>query len=135
MKHEVDRSAGARSSPGPTRVASLPEDRPVILYDADCGFCTRWIGRCRKLFGESIEYVPSAEGASRFPEISREALEGAVHLVDTDGRVYAGADAVARALARRPGHGWVLWCYAYIPGLAWAARKTYGWVARRRRRL
>ena len=106
-----------------------------MLFDGDCPFCVRWIGRCRNVFGEGIEYLPSAEGASRFPEIPAEALDGAVHLVNADGLVYSGADAVARALARKPRHGWVLWCYAYIPGLAWAARTMYGWVARRRRRL
>lgn len=116
-------------------MAGPPGDRPVILYDGDCPFCVRWTERYRNVFGESIEFQPSAEGASRFPEIPAEVLAGAVQLVEVDGLVYSGADAVTRALARKPGHGWVLWCYAYIPGLAWAARKAYGWVARRRGRL
>jgi predicted DCC family thiol-disulfide oxidoreductase YuxK len=117
------------------RVAHPPADRPVILYDGSCGFCLRWIARCRKLFGEDISYVTSAEGGAQFPEIPAEALDRAMHLVETDGRVYAGADAVARALARRPGHGWVFWCYAHVPGLAWLARKGYTVVARNRERL
>ena len=117
------------------RVADPPAERPVILYDDTCGFCTRWIARCRKVFGEAIDYQPAVGAASRYPEISAEALDGAMHLVETDGRVYAGADAVARALARRPGHGWVIWLYAHVPGLAWAARKAYRWVSRNRQRL
>lgn len=112
-----------------------PTDRPVILYDGDCDFCRRWIARCRGIFGETIEYVPSAEGAIRFPEIPAEDLAGAMQLVETDGRVYAGADAVARALAQKPGHGWTLWAYAHVPGATWLARKIYAWVARNRRRL
>jgi predicted DCC family thiol-disulfide oxidoreductase YuxK len=112
-----------------------PSERPVILYDGACAFCTRWIARCRKVFGESIDYLPSAEGRERFPEIPAEHLDGAMQLVELDGQVYSGADAVAKALARKPGHGWVIWLYAHLPGLAWLARKMYAGVARNRRRL
>ena len=124
-----------RKPPRGMRVADPPADRPVILYDGECDFCRRWITRCRRIFGETIAYVPSAEGGGRFPEIAAADLAGAMHLVETDGRVYAGADAVARALARKPGHGWIHWCYAHVPGLAWSARKTYGLIARNRRKL
>ena len=62
------------------------------------------------------------------------ALAAAMHLVRTDGRVFAGADAAPEILRLVPGKRWLAWPFR-IPGVLPIARRIYGWVARRRRCL
>jgi predicted DCC family thiol-disulfide oxidoreductase YuxK len=86
------------------RVAS-PPSKPVLIYDGDCDFCWLWIRRWQQSTGEAIDYLPSQDAgvATRFPELAREDLDTSVQLVDRDGQVYGGAQAVFRALATGPG--------------------------------
>ena len=66
----------------------------------------------------------------QFPEISADALETAVHLVEPDGRVTRGAEAAFRSQAcvRR----WPLWLYENVPGVAPVTEAAYRVVARNR---
>jgi len=47
--------------------------RPVMIYDGDCHFCTRWIARWRAITGDRVVYRASQEAAKDFPEIPAEA--------------------------------------------------------------
>ena len=106
--------------------------RPVLIYDGDCGFCRRWVERWRGATGEAIEYATSAEAAPRFQAIPRERFAEAVVLVEPDGRVTFGAEAVFRALATAPGRAWPLWTYEHVPGVAAASSFVYAQVASHR---
>ncbi|HAB16004.1 MAG TPA: lipase maturation factor family protein [Verrucomicrobiota bacterium] len=114
-----------------TRVAHSP-DKPLLIYDGDCTFCRRWISRWSHTTRALVEYTPLQSDlvAARFPELSREQLESAVHLIEPDGRVTRGAEAVFRALAtvRR----WPLWVYTNVPTFAPLSEFAYGIVARHR---
>jgi lipase maturation factor 1 len=112
------------------RVSSPPE-KPLLIFDGDCHFCRRWIERWRGLTAGTVEYAPFQEVADRYPEISREAFEQAVHFIDTDGCVYRGAEAVFRSLGRNAS-GW-RWCYQHVAGFAATTEAAYAFVARRRR--
>jgi predicted DCC family thiol-disulfide oxidoreductase YuxK len=103
-----------------------------MIYDGECGFCRTWIARWHRLTGDRVEYAPYQQVASRFPAIPREAFAAAVHLVEPDGQVYKGAEAVFRSLARRPGLGWLPGLYRCLPPLAMASEAAYRWVARNR---
>src|SRR5438552_6528914 len=105
-----------------------------MLFDGDCDFCRRWIVLWRSSTGDQVEYVPfrSLEVAQRFPEIKRESLEQAVHLLEPDGTVSRGAEAVFRSLAYAPGKRWALWFYRNIPGAASVMDFAYRVVAEHR---
>jgi predicted DCC family thiol-disulfide oxidoreductase YuxK len=107
--------------------------RPVLLYDGDCGFCRHWIERWRALTGDRVEYAPSLDAASRFPELKPEDLAEAVYLVEPGGRVSRGAEAVARSLEYAGGFHRV-WrpLYDAAPPLRLASEAAYRFVARRR---
>ena len=77
----------------------MNDARPVMVFDGDCGFCRRWIARWQHATGDRIEYAAFQDDASRFPGVPREQFAQAVHLVEPDGRVTRGAEAVARTLA------------------------------------
>jgi len=110
-----------------------PPRKPLVIFDGECGICRRSVDYWRRQTGEAFEYLPlqSGEVAARFPEVPRAALEAAVHLIETDGRVTCAAEAVfrARALAGRTGLGW----YRKVPGFAGFAEWAYRRVARNRR--
>ena len=109
-----------------------PPERPLVIYDGRCGFCLLWIERWRQRTGESVDYEASQTAGKRFPEIPEEAFASAVQLVLPDGRVFAGAEAVARMLALGSGNGSWLWIYRHVPGAAVTAELVYRVVASHR---
>ncbi|MGH7870088.1 MAG: thiol-disulfide oxidoreductase DCC family protein, partial [Candidatus Dormibacteraceae bacterium] len=105
-----------------------------MIYDGDCGFCGLWITRWRQITGDRVEYVPSqaAEVSQLYPEVPRVGLEAAVHLIEADGRVYRGAEAVFRALATEPARARVLRLYQGSSRIARTSEFGYRFVARHR---
>ena len=97
-------------------VASPPA-KAVMIYDGDCNFCSLWIHRWQQTTGNDLDYLPFQDPsvAARFPEVPRGQFEAAVQLVETDGRVYGGAEAVFRALAHKPRRGRLLHSYQRSP--------------------
>jgi predicted DCC family thiol-disulfide oxidoreductase YuxK len=110
-------------------------ERPVVVYDGDCVFCMRQVERLRRHAGSTVDLAPYQDAAPRFPSVPAEAFRRSVVLVDTDGRVYDGAEAVFRALAAGPRGGAGLWCYRSLPGFAALSEGVYRWVARNRGKL
>ncbi len=90
------------------QVASHPA-KPLMIYDGHCNFCKFWIIRWQQATAGRVDYAASQEPRVReqFPEIPRERFEESVQFIETDGRVYSGAEAVFRSLTyrsiRRPG--------------------------------
>ncbi|HTL54303.1 MAG TPA: lipase maturation factor family protein [Candidatus Limnocylindrales bacterium] len=115
------------------KITNLPS-RPVVLYDGDCGFCTLWVKRWMQSTGPAVEYVPFQDQrvGELYPELTREQLEQAVQLVDTDGTVYAGAEAVFRALATNHSRRWPLRLYQRSTLFSRSAESCYRLVARHR---
>ncbi len=64
----------------------MERDRPLLIYDGDCRFCSLWIARWRVITGDRIEYRPSQEAAKEFPDIPAEAFSGSVQFIDVGGR-------------------------------------------------
>jgi lipase maturation factor 1 len=79
------------------RVSNLPL-KPLLLFDGDCGFCRKWVGRWKALTGDRVFYEPYQEAASRFPEIDPRRFTQSVQLVQPDGEVLQGAEAVFKSL-------------------------------------
>ncbi len=104
---------------------------PVLIYDAQCQFCRRWVARLKRwdrrdrirLLALQDPAAPTLAG--RPPEVLRQA----VHLVREDGAVFAGAWAARETLAYLPA-GRVLRGLARVPGVMAMADRGYRWVAR-----
>lgn len=116
------------------QVAS-PPPKPLLIFDGDCHFCSLWVARWQQSTGERVDYLPLQEPrvAAQFPELSREQLERAVHLVLPEGTIVSGAEAVLRALAAGPHGGWLLDWYEHSPIFARASEGLYRFVAGHRR--
>jgi predicted DCC family thiol-disulfide oxidoreductase YuxK len=115
--------------PESRRVGSPPE-RPLIVFDGDCGFCRFWIARWRHGTDKTVDYQPfqHPDISRRFPDIPRERFAHAVQLIETDGRVSEAAEAVFRLLAlgrrRAP-----LWAYEHVPLVALVSEHAYRVIA------
>jgi len=115
------------------RVAS-PPPKPLLVFDGDCNFCKLWIRRWQRMTGDYVDYLPAQDPAiaSQFSEIPRKQFETAVQLIETDGTVYSGAEAVFRTLAYSPNAQWPLCAYEKSPHLANLAEWAYRLVAENR---
>ncbi len=116
------------------------DSKPVLIFDGDCTFCRYWVARWKHATGDRIEYASSQEAGDRYPQIPPEKFDESIQLVERDGSVYQGAEAVFRALAHGPGWRWPLGLYRKFPAAAavteWAYRlvarhrTAFGWISR-----
>ena len=112
-----------------------PVPRPVLVYDGDCGFCTRSAALARRVLPADCAVVPwqgadlAAVGTTA-ERARREAL-----WVPRTGEVVGGARAVAAAL-REAGSGWaLLGRLLQLPPIGLLADAVYRVVAANRMRL
>lgn len=106
----------------------------MLLYDSDCGFCTRsakWVERHSS--GLTVKALYEADLASLGVDEMRSLTE--VPFVHDDGRVTWGSDAMGDALR----YSGMPWSIAGAVITAWpvrlVARRVYPLVARNRHRL
>ena len=109
-------------------------ERPVLVYDGDCGFCTTSVGFVER-------HVPTKAKISAYQLTDLDALgtttaraSGEVLWVE-DGRVYGGAQAVARLLIDAGGPWRPLGLLIRVPPFRWIAAGVYHLIAVNRRRL
>jgi predicted DCC family thiol-disulfide oxidoreductase YuxK len=109
-------------------------ERPVLVYDGDCAFCTS-CARLLERIGPDAEIV-----AWQFTDlaelgITQEQATDAVQWVQIDGTVRSGHEAIA-AVSNTAGRIWrIIGRMILLPGISWIAAKVYRVVARNRYRL
>src|SRR5947209_15082158 len=109
---------------------SSPPAKPLLIWDGECHFCRHWIERWKALTAGQVEYRTSQEVGDRYPEIPREQFGRSVVLIEPDGTLYTGAEAVYRSLRSR--HRAWFWAYEHLPGFTAASELGYGMIARNR---
>ena len=76
-----------------------------LIFDDGCGLCQRGVWLLRRFdWFKTITLVPLSNAADLLVEhsITTEAMMKAMHLVTSDGRVFAGAEAVREFGIRMP---------------------------------
>jgi predicted DCC family thiol-disulfide oxidoreductase YuxK len=113
----------------------LKTERPVVLYDTDCGFC-RWSlakllawDRHRRLRPVAIQ---SAEGQRLLADLSEAKRLSSWHLVAPEGRLRSAGAAAAPLLRTLPGGAPLAALLERFPS---ATEGAYAWVAAHRGRL
>ena len=107
-----------------------------LLYDADCGICTRLAGVLRRIDRRRrVTALPlqSEVARQRFGLTEESALQQ-VWTLDARGRRHGGAEAVNVALSAVLGFSAPLWLYR-LPGMRWLQDRLYDAVAANRHRL
>ena len=110
----------------------MPDARPTLIYDGDCGICKYWVRYWRGLTRGRVDYRAYQDAAGDYPHIALDAFRRAIQFIEPDGQVYSGAAATYRVLRYAPGLGWWWWLYTHVPGFAPAAEWAYQFFARRR---
>ena len=113
----------------------MNEARSTLLYDGECSFCACWVERLKGITKDQVEYLPFQSSPKQFPKILIEDCERSIHLIDTKGNVFKGAEAIFRILACVPGRTWPLWMYENTPGFALVAERFYQMVSKNRKFL
>ncbi len=73
-------------------------EKPLMAWDGKCGFCHYWVLKWKLITGDRVSYKSFQEVHEGFPDIELKEFRKAIHFIDTDGLVYAGAPAVFYAL-------------------------------------
>ncbi|WP_446665945.1 thiol-disulfide oxidoreductase DCC family protein [Flexivirga sp. B27] len=108
--------------------------RPTLLYDADCGFCTKAAGFVPRLrLRVDVDSLQSVDLAAL--GVSEERAFEEMPFVDADGTVVYGHEAVAAALRTGPAPARMLGRLLAFPAAGVVARPAYRWVARHRHQL
>ena len=106
-------------------------DRPTLVYDADCGFCTRSAQFVRRWVDRRGRYDvrPWQELDLAAVGLSEQDCDAAAQFVAADGSIHSGHRAIASAAT----HGAPAWRpvghLLVAPGVSRVAAKAYGWVA------
>jgi predicted DCC family thiol-disulfide oxidoreductase YuxK len=109
--------------------------RPVLVYDGDCGFCTRAADVARRILPPDTSVTPWQATDLAALGVTAVRARREVLWVSRSGRVDGGARAVAVALRAAGGLWTVLGVALLVPPLSWAARAVYRLVAANRMRL
>src|SRR5262249_7147410 len=116
---------------------TTPPGRYVMLYDGHCRFCTEGSQRLEDWMKRgSVERADFQQPGilDRFPGLSSEMCMERLHLVAPDGRVFAGVEAIVRAVMTRRVLGTIALLY-YVPGLRQLLDGLYRIVAANRYRI
>ena len=109
----------------------IKDQKPVLIYDGTCRFCTFWVRRWQHLTEDRVVYKPSQEVALQYPQIPAEKFDSAIYLIYPDGSYHSGAKGVYKALAttiyKAP-----LWAYEKVPGFGKISEWAYSLVANNR---
>lgn len=109
--------------------------RPVLVYDGDCGVCTR----CVQFVEQRLPVQPSIQAWQHadLPALglTRAQAEHAVQWVEPNGAVSSGAVAVARLLLACGGAWSLLGRLLLTPPVSWLGAGLYRVVADNRSRL
>jgi predicted DCC family thiol-disulfide oxidoreductase YuxK len=115
-------------------VVTPARERPALVYDGDCGFCTTCAQFVERL-GPKAEIVAWQLTDLTLLGITEEQAADAVQWVGVDGAVRSGHEAIA-AVLRSAGPVWrLLGRLITLPGISWLAARAYRLIADNRYRL
>jgi len=113
----------------------MRRERPVLLYDGDCSFCTlsvQWVERHLPVLPDLQPWQDADLTALGVTEAE---ASHSVQWIEPSGRVSSGATAVARLLVDNGGVWSALGRLMLVPPASWLAAAAYRVVATFRGRL
>lgn len=111
---------------------------PIVLTEADCGFCQKSIGQFEKYFpGDWQNVRNNTVDVTQFGLTARDIERAAwwVEEVDNKIRVYPGAKNFGALLIRNGGWQLPIGLLTFIPPISWIAWAIYQVIAKNRGRL
>ena len=109
-----------------------PANKPVMVWDGDCGFCRYWMLRWKKISGNQIAYEPYQESYHKYDDIPVERFKEAVQFIETDGQIYSGPAAAYRSLHSLDKYKWLYNLYLSNRFFKKVSDHAYYFIAQRR---
>ncbi|MFE1328566.1 thiol-disulfide oxidoreductase DCC family protein [Streptomyces sp. NPDC058735] len=109
--------------------------RPVLIFDGECGFCTTSVGFAQRLVRPRCEVVAWQHADLLSLGVTAERARYEALWVTPTGRVYGGAQAVAKMMLSAGGPWSVTGAVLTLPPVRWVAQGVYRLVAENRGRL
>ena len=109
----------------------------VIVYDGACAFCRKAIEGIRKRDRKrQFRYLPRQTPGldEKYPELALANFDTGMRLIQPDGTVHIGADAIYVISSKLPFFRWFAWTYQ-VPLIKAVTRGIYSWVATNRLKL
>lgn len=75
-----------------------PKEKPVMVWDGNCGFCLYWTTKWSKVTLNKVEYLPYQIAKDQFTDIEEFHFTEASRLIDMDGRIYSGPQSAYKTL-------------------------------------
>ena len=113
------------------------KQKPTIVYDGQCPFCLSQIDKIRRFDRtESFHYLPrqSPNLLDQFPMLAREDFNTGLRLINGDGHIFIGADAVYEIYKTLKPYKYIAWIYN-LPILKQLCKGVYRLIAQNRNRL
>lgn len=117
-------------------VPAFPDDKPVIVFDGECGFCSAGVQFfLRREDQADYRYLPAQSplGSALLGHYGFETTDYETALFLENGRAYARSEAILRATAGL-GSGWSL-ARLLLPVPQALRDRIYDWIARNRMRI
>jgi predicted DCC family thiol-disulfide oxidoreductase YuxK len=112
---------------------ATPPLKDFVLYDGQCGFCSRWVkywtGTLTRR-GFEVASLDEPWVADKI-KMSRAELLTDIRLLTVNGELISGADVYLYA-ARRIWWAWPFYAVFSLPGFNWLIHAGYRWFARNR---
>lgn len=110
-----------------------PKERPVMIWDGECGLCKYWTTHWKSHTEDKIDYSPYQKIAENFKDIPLKEFKKASRLIETDGFIYSGPDSAFRSFEyfntkKFPWHRW----YRKFKFFRWLCDHTYNVIAKNR---
>lgn len=107
----------------------------MLVYDGDCGICTKCVGFVERHLSQDIDIVAFQHADLDALGLSAAECEQAVQWVIPDGTVSSAHIAVGDLLKASGWQWYPLAFLAQIPPFSWVASAAYKWIAANRHRL
>ncbi len=114
------------------RIRPAPE-RGLLLYDGECGFCSRTVRLFERFARRPFKKRPSREVLALLPDEVASTVSGQMLWLEPDGSIWGGSQAVLHLL-RATGWAWIAFLLGN-PLVGPFTRVGYSIVARLRHRL
>lgn len=108
---------------------------PILLYDGDCGFCTRTAGLIERHIPGDADLRPWQLADLPSLGVTADQARREVLWIGRDGRIRGGAQAFASVLLAAGGLWRVAGAVLRFPLMRWPAHLAYRLIARNRHRL
>ena len=111
--------------------------KAAFIFDGDCHFCRYWIRRWQAVTDSSVVFLAAQDETVRrdFAQLSPAQLAEAVHLIEPDGAIYRGSEAVFRLWAFHGTRSWPFRISQRFPAIQAVSERIYQFVARHRTAL